>query len=481
MKKGDVAVTLGSLFEPYPQGLVIGTVVRGVGRAARSRGNAELRPIVDLDALNLVKVLEVRAGDHSVIRRIRLGFVVLVRVVLQTTLFTHLRIDDVAPEVGLVAVLAVAYEDGPDSGALFGFIMGLAIDLFLTTPFGLSALAYAVTGYAVGVFQAGVVRTTPWLAPILGGVGGLFGGLVFITAGAIVGQSGYLSLESLRIVLISATFDAMIAPLVFPIVRRVARRARTPARPGGSEGDASGVRPSARLGPGDRPMNEPNSRRRLAVGRGDRGGLVRRAPHPVSGSCRSPGARSWPWPRSASATASCRCRPCAGRSTTANGIVLARDRAGHVAHRQSSAAVEHRAHDARDQPRQPVAQDARRRRQADRQHQLRRRSSRSRWRRTSTRRRRSTSPSTATDFPECRVDPTTERRYPQDFQAADIVGYLGQINADELKSTRRRVRVDRHHREDRCRGDVRVRAARQAGRGQGARSTTRAASSTWSQ
>ena len=29
---------------------------------------------------------------------------------------------------------------------------------------------------------------------------------------------------------------------------------------------------------------------------------------------------------------------------------------------------------------------------------------------------------------------TTERRYPQDFQAADIVGYLGQVNADELKA-----------------------------------------------
>ena len=46
----------------------------------------------------------------------------------------------------------------------------------------------AVTGYAVGVFQHGVVRTTPWLAPILGGLGGLFSGLVFITAAAIVGQ-----------------------------------------------------------------------------------------------------------------------------------------------------------------------------------------------------------------------------------------------------------------------------------------------------
>jgi rod shape-determining protein MreD len=162
-----------------------------------------------------------------VIRWIRLGFVVLACVVLQTTLFTRLRIDGVAPDVGLVAVLAVAWEDGPDSGAVFGFIMGLSIDLFLTTPLGLSALAYAITGYAVGVFQSGVVRTTPWLPPILGGIGGLFGGLVFITVGAIVGQPGFLSFESLKVVLIAALYDALIAPVIFPIVRRAARRHST--------------------------------------------------------------------------------------------------------------------------------------------------------------------------------------------------------------------------------------------------------------
>jgi rod shape-determining protein MreD len=164
-----------------------------------------------------------------VIRRIRLGLVVIVCVLLQTTLVTHLQIDGVGPDIGLVAVLAVAYEDGADTGAIYGFIMGLAVDLFLTTPLGLSALSFAITGYAVGVFQAGVVRTTPWLAPILGGLGGLFGGLVFITAGAIVGEDGMLSADSVRIVLIAAAYDAVIAPLVFPLVRRAARRDDAPS------------------------------------------------------------------------------------------------------------------------------------------------------------------------------------------------------------------------------------------------------------
>jgi rod shape-determining protein MreD len=157
------------------------------------------------------------------IRRIRLGFVVVICVVLQTTLFTHLRIDGVAPEVGLVAVLAVAYYDGAESGAWFGFVMGLAIDLFLTTPLGLSGLSYAITGYAVGVFQSGMVRRPPAIAPLLGGIGGFFGGLVFLSVGAVIGQEGFLSLASLKTVAIAALYDALIAPAVFPLVRRAAR------------------------------------------------------------------------------------------------------------------------------------------------------------------------------------------------------------------------------------------------------------------
>jgi hypothetical protein len=73
------------------------------------------------------------------------------------------------------------------------------------------------------VFQASIVRSTPWIAPILGGVGGLFGGLVFISVGAMVGQDGFLSMASLKTVLIAALYDALIAPVVFPIVRRAAR------------------------------------------------------------------------------------------------------------------------------------------------------------------------------------------------------------------------------------------------------------------
>jgi len=159
-----------------------------------------------------------------VIRRIKLGLLILFAVVLQTTLLNHVNFFDATPGLCMLCVLAVAFEDGPESGALFGFAMGLVLDLFLITPLGLSALSFALTGYAVGAFQSSIVRTTPWLYPMIGGIGGLFGGLVFIVVGGVVGQEGLLSTHGVQIVVVSAIWDAILAPLVFPVVRRIARR-----------------------------------------------------------------------------------------------------------------------------------------------------------------------------------------------------------------------------------------------------------------
>jgi hypothetical protein len=39
----------------------------------------------------------------------------------------------------------------------------------------------------------------------------------------VIGQEGFLSLASLKTIVIAALYDALIAPVVFPLVRRAAR------------------------------------------------------------------------------------------------------------------------------------------------------------------------------------------------------------------------------------------------------------------
>jgi rod shape-determining protein MreD len=152
------------------------------------------------------------------IRRLRLVLVVVTLVVIETTVFRHLTILDALPSLCLVGTAAVAYEEGPQAGAIFGFLSGLAIDMFLATPLGLSALAYLLTGFGLGVFQGGVVRETKGIAPVLAAAGGLVGGAIFVLVGGIAGEDGFFTLTSVKIVIVAAAYDALVSPLVFLFV-----------------------------------------------------------------------------------------------------------------------------------------------------------------------------------------------------------------------------------------------------------------------
>jgi rod shape-determining protein MreD len=156
--------------------------------------------------------------------RLRLALVIVAAVVLQTTLFSAwLRVFGVMPDLGLVLTVAVAYSQGPERGATFGFAAGLAIDVFLSTPFGLSALSFALVGYGVGVVRSGLVRPSRWVAPTMGALGGLAGGAVFVSVGALAGQDHLLALRSVKVILVACAYDALLAYVAFPVARWATR------------------------------------------------------------------------------------------------------------------------------------------------------------------------------------------------------------------------------------------------------------------
>jgi rod shape-determining protein MreC len=57
LTRGELAVTSGKAGSLFPKGLSVGTVTRNVGAATAVQQQAQLRPVVDLDRLDLVKVL----------------------------------------------------------------------------------------------------------------------------------------------------------------------------------------------------------------------------------------------------------------------------------------------------------------------------------------------------------------------------------------------------------------------------------------
>jgi rod shape-determining protein MreD len=158
------------------------------------------------------------------VRRILpLGLLALTTVVVQVAVMPHLRLFGVVPDLGLVLAVAVAYYDDAESAALVGFATGFGFDLFLHTPVGASALAYSVTGYLTGVVQASLIRSSRGLPLVLGFLGGLFGGLLFVGIAILAGTDALISTSTLSVVFRSALYDALAATIVFPLVGRFVR------------------------------------------------------------------------------------------------------------------------------------------------------------------------------------------------------------------------------------------------------------------
>jgi rod shape-determining protein MreD len=151
---------------------------------------------------------------------------IVVTVVLQVALFPHLRLAGRVPDLGLLVAVAVGFDHGPEAGALVGFLAGLGYDLFLETPLGLSALAYALTAFTVGVLQGGVLRAPRWFTPVIGAASGLASGLLFIGIGLLAGVEAVHGNHAFATIIVAAVYDALLAPFVFLAVGALLRDPR---------------------------------------------------------------------------------------------------------------------------------------------------------------------------------------------------------------------------------------------------------------
>jgi rod shape-determining protein MreD len=93
---------------------------------------------------------------------LRGALVLVVALVAQIAVVADLRVVGAVGDLMLLVTVAAALTGGPDRGATYGFFAGLLYDLMLDSPFGLSALTYAVVGYAVGLVCGALFRPTGW-------------------------------------------------------------------------------------------------------------------------------------------------------------------------------------------------------------------------------------------------------------------------------------------------------------------------------
>jgi rod shape-determining protein MreD len=120
---------------------------------------------------------------------VRATLVVVTALVLQVTLVKDLRVTGAMGDLLLVIVVAAAVTGGPDRGVTYGFAAGVLYDLVLDTPFGLTALTYALVGYAVGIVAVALGRTSGWWPVVLAAVTGLVQAVFYTCLGILIGTS----------------------------------------------------------------------------------------------------------------------------------------------------------------------------------------------------------------------------------------------------------------------------------------------------
>lgn len=120
----------------------------------------------------------------------KVTLVLAVAIGAETIFGADLRVNGIAPDFMLLVAVLAGFIGGPDAGAVVGFAAGTVADLFLqSTPFGLSSLAFCLTGFAVGGAAAALLRPHWYLVPVVAAGGTAMGVALFVVIGYVVGQA----------------------------------------------------------------------------------------------------------------------------------------------------------------------------------------------------------------------------------------------------------------------------------------------------
>ena len=117
----------------------------------------------------------------------RVALVGLVVLVLQVSFVSQVTILGARGNVVLLFAIAAGLETDAPRGAIAGFSLGLALDLLLDTPVGLSALTMALVGYGVGSAKDLVLRSSRLINLALVALASAAGTLLYAGAAVVLG------------------------------------------------------------------------------------------------------------------------------------------------------------------------------------------------------------------------------------------------------------------------------------------------------
>lgn len=142
----------------------------------------------------------------------RLALVLLAALVVQVSVLDQIVVLGEHADVMVLIVGAAGLVAGPQRGAIAGFVTGLVADLVVTTPYGLSSLAFVLLGFGFGLVRLSpAVRETRSVQVAACVVSGALGTVLYAFLGALVGQPGMLGRTGLDAVVIVTLGSVVLA------------------------------------------------------------------------------------------------------------------------------------------------------------------------------------------------------------------------------------------------------------------------------
>jgi rod shape-determining protein MreD len=150
----------------------------------------------------------------------RLVLVLFGALVFQLTVLDGIVVHHAHPDVMLLVAIGAGLAGGAQQGAVAAFATGLVADLFVDTPYGISALTFVLVAFAVGVATSGPgERATPGLrfaTAVLASAGGT---LLFAGIGYLLGEPLILRTNIVAVVGVVTLGNAVLA---IPVLKAVA-------------------------------------------------------------------------------------------------------------------------------------------------------------------------------------------------------------------------------------------------------------------
>lgn len=155
-------------------------------------------------------------------RVISIAVVILTALVLQSTVFSQIRLLGVKPELMYLVTICVAILEGPQEGAIVGFAGGMAQDFMLDTPGkGITALTLTLLGYTMGLARQYIVSPSPLLPAALVAVGTAAGTAFYQLVATLLGQFDEPLGFAIKTSLLAGLYGAILTPIVYPLLRRL--------------------------------------------------------------------------------------------------------------------------------------------------------------------------------------------------------------------------------------------------------------------